>query len=224
MRLQKVARPDTIISMVCPTKNNICIDSMLDVALDSNEIVEMAIQAEQDGFDAVCLYCFSDPAIAACRECLHIPVIGGGQVSVLIAAGLGNAFSILTTSKSRISQKKEFVRTLGVDYTRLASVRSIEFPVEQKKIKQANVLAALAEEAKRCVSEDHADVVILGCLSFVGMAQEISIRVGIPVVDPGFALVNMAELLVNQGLSHSKVSYPFPPKRERQWGSGNIKL
>ena len=204
--------------MVCPAKNEIYIDSMLDVALDSGEIVEMALAAERDGFDAVCLYCFSDPAIDACRECLTIPVVGGGQASVLVAAMLGRSFSILTTSPRRVAQKRAFVRTTGVDASRLASVRAVEFQSGERP--DAAVVAALAEQAKRCVDDDGADVVVLGCMGFVGMAPEVAARTGVPVVDPALVLVNMAELLVNQRLSHSKMAWPFPPERERRWGSG----
>ena len=210
--------------MVCPQKNNIYIDSLLDVALDSHEIVELALHAERDGFDAVCLYCFSDPAIEACRECLKIPVVGAGQASVLVAACLGNTFSILTTSERRISEKTEFVRKVGVDFTRLASVRSVEFSSGEGAADEGELIAALTEESRRCVLEDRADVIILGCLSFVGLAEKVAAGLGIPVVDPGFTLISMAELMVSQGLTHSKASYPFPPERERHWSGGSIQI
>lgn len=222
--LQKVARPDTIISMECPTNNNIYIDSQLDVAIDSNEIIQMALRAERQGYDAIGIYCFSDPAIEACREMLTIPVLGGGQTSILTAALLGNSFSIITTGKQRISQKKEFVRTTGVDYTRLCSVRSIEYSmVEAEREDVDRKVDALTKVGEKCV-EDGADVVILGCLSFVGIADKISERIGVPVVDPAFTLIPMAELMVTSHITHSKKSYPFPPKRERSWSGGTIKI
>ncbi|MDY2647945.1 MAG: aspartate/glutamate racemase family protein, partial [Pyramidobacter porci] len=73
-RLRAFARPDTEIVMVCPRKNNLCVDSCLDAALDAPEIAEMALRAQADGADAVCLYCFSDPGFDACRELLRVPV------------------------------------------------------------------------------------------------------------------------------------------------------
>ena len=54
-RLSKAAHPDTEISIVCPTKNDIPVDSMPDGAPDSGGILEMALAAERDAFDAVCL-------------------------------------------------------------------------------------------------------------------------------------------------------------------------
>lgn len=220
--LQKCARPGTELAMECPQKNNIGIDSLLDVALAAPEIVEMAQRAQRRGFDAVGLYCFSDPGIDACRESLSIPVIGGGQAAILTAACLGHTFSVITTSRRRISQKKEFVRTCGVEYTRLASVRSVELPVENAGRAPDETAARLTETAQQCVTADGADVVILGCLSFAGLAGAVSAAVGVPVVDPAFTLVNMAELAVTQGLCQSKRAYPFPPRRSRHIGAADF--
>lgn len=222
-KLKKLARPDNEISMECPVNNNIYIDSAADVAIDACEIIQIAMRAEADGYDVVCLYCFSDPAIEACREVLNIPVIGGGQAAILTAVMLGNTFSILTTGSRRISQKKEFVRTTGADYSRLCSVRSIEFGMDESKMSETQLVELLAEAAKQC-AKDGADVVILGCLSFIGLADVISERTGIPVVDPASVLIGMAELVVNAHLTHSKKAYPSPPKRERKWSGGNINI
>ena len=213
-RLSKAAHPDTEISIVCPTKNDIPVDSMP----DPGGTLETALAAERDGFDAVCLYCFDDPAIDACRERLTIPVIGGGQASVLVAAMLGRSFSILTTAPRRVSQKRAFVRSTGVDASRLASVRAVPLPPGERR--GVTLAAALAEQAKRCADDDGADVVVLGCMDFAGMAPEASARAGVPVVDPALVLVNMAELLVNQKLSHSKAARLFPPEREWWRDSG----
>ena len=103
--LSRAAGPDTAISMDCPQRTQVCIDSDLDVAVAAPEIVQMALQAQADGFDAVCLYCFSDPGLSACRELLQIPVVGGAQASLALAAQLGHRFSVLTTAAGRIPQK-----------------------------------------------------------------------------------------------------------------------
>jgi allantoin racemase len=222
-KLKKAARPDTVISMECPRRNNIYIDSMTDVALDAGELIQMAMKAEKDGFDAVCIYCFSDPAIEACREVLNIPVFGGGQTSILVAALLGYSFSILTTGRQRESQKRQFVRTTGVDYSRLCSIRSIEFSMEESNMERAQLIEELSKQARKCV-DDGADVVILGCLSFIGTSEEISRKIGVPVVDPAYVLINMAELSAASGLCHSKRAYPYPPERERYWEKGSIDI
>lgn len=219
--LKTVVRKDTIISMDCPKNGNIEIDSKTDVYLASGEIIKMAIEAEKEGYDVVAIYCLSDPAIEACRELLKIPVIGGGQCSLQIACGLGYSFSIITTFDRRIPEKKEFVRNSGVDFTRLCSIRSINTSLENIHKDKKNLKKLLLETSKKVI-EDGAEVIILGCLSFLGMAEEISKELNIPVIDPAFNLVLMAELIYYQKLAHSKVSYPFPEEKNRSWGNGNI--
>ncbi|MDF2680510.1 MAG: Asp/Glu racemase [Brevibacillus sp.] len=220
--LAEIARQDTVISMDCLTDSQVEIDSALDVVLAGAEIVKRVKQAEIDGYDAVVLYCLSDPAIVACREVVQIPVVGAGQVSMLVASMLGYRFSILTTSFQRIPEKEESVRYSGVDPSRLASVRSIVLPSEDPREDIPTTVRLLAEAGRECIEKDRAHVLVLGCLSFAGMGQEVSKLTGVPVVDPAFAAINMAELFYSQQLSHSSVAYPAPPLRERSWGRGEL--
>lgn len=222
--LKSVARNDTIISMECPQNNNVDIDSFLDISIASSEIVSIALKAEKEGFDAVGIYCFSDPAINACREALTIPVIGGGQSAFQIACGLGYTYSLITTDKDKIPSKYEFARTTGIDFTRLVSIRSIDINFSDIEENTDNTICRLIDTAKKCIEKDGASVIILGCLSFASMGKIVSEKINAPVVDPAFAIVNMAELLYNQGISHSKISYPMPKKLERTWNKGSIHL
>lgn len=223
-RMKQIAAQDTEIVMECLDNTDICIDSQLDVALAAPEIIQKAIRAEKAGYDAIGIYCTSDPALRACREAVSIPVIGAGLASFANAMLLGNNWSFITTSASRISEKKEFARECGVDISRLASVRSIEIDVlkatEKPDIEQTK--KSLLEAVRKCREEDHADVVILGCLSFAGMGHEIAEEAGIPVIDPAYVLVAAAEAICKQKLSHSKQSYANPPVRRRSWGGGMI--
>lgn len=223
-RMQRVAAPDTQIVMECMEKSKICIDSQLDVALVTPEIIEKGLKAQREGFDAVGIYCTSDPGIRALREVLDIPVVGGGMAAALTAAALGYRYSMITTAADRISEKREFLRECGLDPTRIASVRSIAYDVlaQSKNPTREATVRQLTEAAEKCRDEDGADVVILGCLSFAGMGEEIEMQVQIPVVDPAFAMVGMAEALCRQKLTQSRQSYCVPPARPRSWGAGSM--
>ena len=222
--LLTTARPDTQISMICPQCTEVCIDSDLDVAVAAPEIVQLALDAQQEGYDAVAIYCFSDPGLAACREVLSIPVLGGAQCSLALATQLGYHFSVLTTDERRIPPKEAFIRALGYG-SFLTSVRSAQHGPDQIRTATGDdqLIAQLAEAAKKCAA-DGADTVILGCLSFAGLAPQVSALVGIPVIDPAMVLVNTAEMLVAQSLSHSKRAYPTPPRSPRCWKAGKIDL
>ncbi len=213
--LNKIARKDTFLSMECLNKSLVVIDSMLDVSLAAPEIIEMAIKAEAEGYDAVILYCFSDPAIEACREKLSIPVIGAGKSSILTACEVGYTFSLIVTQESRIPEKKMFVNSLGIEMNRLASIRHVDLSYDTIEKDRKKTLHQLYEVSKKCMDSDGAEVIVLGCLTFLGIAEELSKEIGIPVIDPGYNGVCAAESLVIQGLSHSKKTYPLPIKGNR---------
>lgn len=222
-RMKRAASPDTTIHMECLEETKICIDSQLDVALASPEIIKKAIKAEKEGYDAVLLYCTSDPAMEACREAVKIPVIGGGMASFLTAAAVGSRYSMIITSKERESEKYRFIKASGLNPGDFISVQSIEYDIlsMQKQKEKTDTVNQLAAAAKKCVA-DGADVVILGCLGFAGMGEDVSHEVGVPVIDPAFAMVGLAEALCRQKLAQSRHAYCNPPKRARIWAGGSM--
>lgn len=214
--LSAVARPDTAISVACIDRGPVSIESAYDELLAAPEIVRVMAGAEAEGYDAAVVYCLSDPAVAACRELFTMPVIGPGQASMLLAAALGYRFAVLTVLAETVVQVEEQVRRTGVDPTRLASVRSVDIPVVDVRNDIPATVRRLAEVGRRCLEEDGAHVLVLGCLGFAGMAREVSAQVGVPVIDPAFAAVNLAELLHAQGLTQSRRAYPAPPEKLRR--------
>lgn len=216
---------DTDITMECLSHTRVDIDSQLDVAVAAPEIIEKAIEAQQNGYDAIGIYCTSDPALRACREAVRIPVIGAGQAAFATAMMLGDSWSFITTSQSRISEKREFARQCGIDITRLASIRSVPCTTSDGSPIPEDILKKrLLETVFTCKTKDHADVVILGCLSYAGLGQELTLASKIPVIDPAQVLSATAEALVRQNLSHSKQSFSHPPKGVRQWEGGKIHI
>ena len=73
----------------------------------------------------------------------------------------------------------------------------------------------ILETSRRCIDEDGADVLVMGCMSmaFMDVDRELSKRLGIPVVNPVLAALKTAETLLDLGLSHSRASWPSPPEK-----------
>ena len=219
--LQEVVRPETELDMVCLTKHQVVIDSALDIIAAGPEIIALAQIAEAEGADAVVLYCFSDPALTACREALQIPVLGAGQCAFLTAVNLGYHVGLLTTGAARIPEKKMFVYSTGIAPQRLAAVVSIDMEmscVHDDEALTVDRLCAAGTQAIAC----GAQVLILGCLSFLGLADAVSERLGVPVIDPAKIAVATAEMLAVQKLKVSKMAYPLPPAGQRSWPAGSI--
>lgn len=218
--LNQVTRPDTTISMISTSKNNIYIDSVVDEALATPELIELGMNAYKEGFEAIGMYCFSDPALEALRECLPIPVIGAGQSAMHLGALLGDQISVVTTSKDRVAPKMMTIDQLGVNRNHIASIRGIEQVVSD----DATMLNQLKQVIKQCIDTDGAQVIVLGCLTYVKYADELNQLFKVPIINPSFALINTIEMVTNQGISHSKIAFPTPTKKNRQWSAGETKL
>ena len=72
----------------------------------------------------------------------------------------------------------------------------------------------MSKLADKIVNEDRADAILLGCMtmSFSGLDKKIEKKTGIPVLNAGRTSLKFAESLLSMDLSHSKLTYPFPPK------------
>lgn len=214
-----LARPDVQIEVVSLSKGPASIESRYDEDLAKPGILEQVKKAEEDGVDAVIINCFGEPGLHSAREIVSIPVIGPFQASMLLASSLGQTISIVTVLKSVVPLIEEKARMLGVK-SRIASVRAIEVPVLELEKERAKVQSALLNESKKATMEDKADVIVLGCTGLVGMAKELQNSLkkegfDVPVVDPALASLKLAEILVDLGISHSKLAYPIPPEKKR---------
>ena len=206
--LEEYTAPDTQLAMVCPQSSGVELNSALDVVLAAPEIVQLAADGQNAGFDAVVLYCFSDPVIDACREALRIPVIGGAQASGLAALNVCRSFGVILADEARLPEKKRFLRTLGVDPSCIAQIAAADMRGVDPWQNRELALARLAECGQQMVA-DGSEAIVLGCLSFLGLAQPLAEVLGVPVIDPAVAAVCTAESTVRQNLLTSKISYPL---------------
>ena len=173
--------------------------------------MELAVELEREGFDAIVPGCFGDPGIDGMRELVRIPVVGPGATSMLVAANLGHRFGIVTVLENVIRSLENLAALTGVA-AKLASIRQIGVPVLDLNRDRDATFAQLVEVSRRSIEEDRADVLVLGCGTLSFRAAELQEMVGVPVINPLQVALRTAELLVACGLSHSKRSHPIPPK------------
>ena len=187
------------------------IESMWEEYLHVPPLMEMAVQLEREGFDAIVPGCFGDPGLDGVRELVSIPVVGPGASSMLLAAGLGHKFGIITILPSVIRPLENLALLTGVS-SKLAVVRDIGIPVLELNADRERTFEKLIDVARDTIERDRADVLVLGCGTLSFRSEELQEAVGVPVVNPLRTALRTAELLVSSGLSHSKRSYPIPPK------------
>lgn len=214
--LEEYTAPDTQLAMVCPQSSGVELNSALDVVLAGPEIVQLAADGQNAGFDAVVLYCFSDPVIDACREALRIPVIGGAQASCLAALNVCRSFGVILADEARLPEKKLFLRTLGVSPERIGQIAAVNLNGISPWADRETTFKKLLACGQKMMRETHTEAIVLGCLSFLGLAEPLSRVLGIPVIDPAVAAVTTAESIVRQRLFTSKVSYPLLCSKARE--------
>lgn len=214
--LEEYTAPDTQLAMVCPQNSGVELNSALDVVLAAPEIVQLAADGQNAGFDAIVLYCFSDPVIDACREALRIPVIGGAQASCLAALNVCRSFGVILADEARLPEKKLFLRMLGVSPERIGQIAAVNLNGISPWADRETTFKKLLACGQKMMRETHTEAIVLGCLSFLGLAEPLSRVLGIPVIDPAVAAVTTAESIVRQRLFTSKVSYPLLCSKARE--------
>jgi allantoin racemase len=101
-------------------------------------------------------------------------------------------------------------------HERLASVRGVGVSVVDLARGGDEAWSRIVATAQRCIEEDGADVLVMGCMSmaFMGLDRELSGRLSVPVVNPILAALKTAELLLDMGLTHSRAAWPTPQAKD----------
>ena len=215
--LRHLEGPDLKITQSHLAHGPASVESEYDELFSGPGIIENAIRAQNDGADAIVIVCMGDPALHAAREAVTIPVLGLGETAMHYAAMLGHRFSILPTLERRKVAYESKARQYGLE-SKLASVRPTNIAVLDIEDDQMVTFETLVDCAAAAVSQDGADVIVLGCGCFQDMDRMMEDALkqrgfSVPVIDSTPLTVLTAAALARTRLSHSKRAYPDPPKK-----------
>jgi allantoin racemase len=208
--------PGCEIGNLTPQHGTFSVESHVDEAYNAPFILEQVVRANKEGFDVIVLDCACDPILEAAREISKIPVVAPRNAALHLALTLGTKFGIITVQGTSLKRCMESgVRREGLEPF-CAGVRYLNMPVLDIAKHPEEAQKELLNTCKKMVKEDGADVIVLGCtaLSYEVDLQPIMTQLGIPVIDPWVVAVKTAFMLVESGLSHSKVAYPSPPLKD----------
>mgnify|MGYP006266232425 FL=1 len=186
--------------------------SQHDMALADFSIVDAGLDAEREGFDAVCIDTMSDSGMAMLRSVLSIPVIAPGRHAMLIAQMLGEKFSILMMWDRWKMLYTKTLGELGMDH-KCASMRSIGVTPDNKSLlsgKEDEVFPLLLQAAQQCIEQDGAQVLLLGSTTMHEAHAWLSERVEVPIINPGPLTYQLASIALDLKLTHSKRTWPAP--------------
>ena len=97
---------------------------------------------------------------------------------------------------------------------RYAGAAAIDVPALELKKDAGRVVERVVHAGQHLMERHGADVLVLGCMSlaFLGVAEEVRPRLGVPVVNPAKCALKTAESLVAQDLAASRRTYAKPRK------------
>jgi allantoin racemase len=209
---REILGPDTEVECIPVRNSATLVDCYYEDLVFDMYIAEAGLRAEEEGYDAVLMDTVSDSGMYALRSRLTIPVVGPGLVSYVIGTLLGKRFSIVTMwdKWSHLYEKNLALYDLR---QKCASIRSVNIPPDVEALftgKEREMFERLTEEGRKAIEEDGADVILLGSTTMHQAGDFMAEHLPAPVINPGPVAIKVAEMLVQLGLSHSKVAFPSP--------------
>jgi allantoin racemase len=189
----RVASPGTELVVATAKRGVPYIATRAEAQIGGAIALEMLAAADA-GVDAAIIAAFGDPGLFGARELFDFPVVGLAEAAMLTACMLGRRFSIVTFARALAPWYQECVAMHGLE-ARCAGIRTLDGTFQSISNVQAEKEDMLVTLANRAVEQDGADVVILSGAPLAGLADKISHRIPVPVIDPTAAAVRQAETL-----------------------------
>lgn len=175
------------------------------------------VQQYDGTYDAVVQAGFGEHGREGLQEILDVPVVDITEAAGHLASLLGHKYSVVTTLDRTVPLIEDRLMLAGLD-RRCASVRSSGLSVLELEEDPGLAIKQIVFEAHKAVTEDKAEVIVLGCGGMAGLAEAVGAATGVPVVDGVAAAVQLAESLVRLGLRTSKIRTYAPPRPKRLTG------
>lgn len=174
------------------------IDYYTDAAVAAPGMMQLVRENEAE-YDAFIVACHCDPNLDLLKQITDKPVVGIGEASMKLASMLGHSFSVVSAGTHSIPNKQAIIRKYHLEGC-AASVRGPKEPCDEGSAESPYLSAARA-----AIDEDLAEVIVLGCAGFTGLASSMSEKLGVPVLDGVVCALIIASGLVKAGLSTSKI-------------------
>ena len=199
-----VAAPSTRLIGSTATSGVPSIETNADEVHGALAVLEQVHAGEAQGVDGYVIACFGDTGLAGARETAAGPVVGMTEAALYTAALLGARASIITLPPRTREQSWRALRETGM--AQRVSVRVIDADVAEVAADSGALLDALVAEGRKAITDDAAEVIVLGCAGLSDVAAALQTALGAPVVDGVLAAVTMVEGLLAQGLATSRLS------------------
>jgi allantoin racemase len=201
-----VAAAGTEISAVTSSMGPASIEGFYDEAFAIPGLIQTLLNANDA--DAGIIACFDDSGLDAARSVARFPVVGICEAALVTAGQLAKRIAVITTLPRSIAPLEELVRRYG--FAERARVTACNVAVLDLE-KPGSGAAGKLEAGIASALDEGAEAIVLGCAGMADLAQKLSEKFGVPVVDGVAAAVKQAEALAGLKLRTSRRgAYAFP--------------
>jgi len=220
-RAKKFASPNTeIIFYGCPIDTPGRDTYMYSQYLQANQVINNAVRAEREGYDAFVIGCGLDIGLYEIREIVDIPVVSMGESQYYFACLLGDKIAFMAHNRKVGYDIFQIIKKYGLEqrfmlgyYNSSLSELAAGFTNPQPEIKK------WMDGALKVINQG-AEVILPGCtrMSLILLQNGITRVKDAPIVDVIGVLIRTAETLVMlreiSGVIHSRVClYSSPGKQ-----------
>lgn len=213
---RKAAAPGTEIVALTPRFGAESVEGNFESYLAAVGVMDAVMRYDQP-FDAVIQAGYGEHGREGLQELLEVPVVDITEAAAATAMFLGHKYAVVTTLDRAVPMIEDRLKLAGL-YDRCASVRASGMAVLELETQPERAVETIVEQAAAAVTQDHAEVICLGCGGMAELEAKVRARTGVPVVDGVAAAVTIAESLVRLGLKTSKVRTYAPPRPKRVTG------
>jgi len=187
-------------------------------------VLKLVREACESGrYDAIIIIGGLEPGLYAAKEIgarFNIPVLGCTSSEVGFATMLGHRYTIIDTLDCMAITIRQNMMAYGLN-EKCASVRSIEWPVQEKLIHDPpEAVEDFVRECIEAIEKEGVDVIVIGCTALMyiqPLAQKRLLALGyeVPVLHPFKCAIAMARALVDLKLSQSKLAFPSTTPKKK---------
>ncbi len=212
--LNGVKRPETEVHINGVDDGSMDLHYNAVVAINSygpGGVLNKMIQAGEQGYDAIAIGCFLDPAMQEAREIVAIPVLGLGEASMLTACMFGHKFSGVAfhAKQSQYYDRKAFEYGLASRHIPFGDL-GIDFKEVQNAFTSPGQMTERFIAESRRLAAQGAEVILAACATVNAVIRRENIHEvdGALVLDCNAVLLKlteaMAELARSIGLQASR--------------------
>lgn len=207
---RKVANPGTEIIPITPDFGAVSVEGNYESYVAALAVMETLRRYEGE-YDAIIQAGYGEHGREGLQELFNVPVVDITEAAAATAMFVGHKYSVVTTLDRAVPMIEDRLKLAGL-FERCASVRASGLAVLELEKDPDAAIDAIVSEAVKAVEVDRAEAICLGCGGMADLTERVIERTGVPVIDGVSAAVKLAEGLVAQGLSTSKVRTFAPPR------------